>query len=190
MTGTGSPEADGDPPLGAIPVQSVGDADLPASESTIAEGMPAAAGAKGWRRRLKPILVIGGVLVCVLVVIAGAGAAIIGARPAKVEVAVNTPSSFQPLPEIVGTLAPEGKRAHWVRVGITLEVGEAQVPQVKSEEAAIMSAVTDHLLDLRTTDLAGREGAENLRAFIRDVVDSRSAPGVVRSVLFTTLIVD
>lgn len=185
----GAADPDGNPtPEGEL-IQSEGNAS-PAAETQAGEALPLADSAEIRRRRLKLIAVAAGVLGCVLAVVAAAGAAIIGARPAQVEVAVNTPSSFQPLPEVVGTLAPEGRRPHWVRIGITLELGEAHVPQVKTEEAAIMSTITDHLLDLRTTDLAGREGAESLRAFIRDAVEARSAPGVVRSVLFTTLIVD
>lgn len=142
------------------------------------------------QRRLKLICAVGGGLFCVLGVAAGAGAAIVGTRPAHVELAVNTPSSYYPMPEVIASLAPEGKRPHRIRVGITLEVEEANLGQVKAQEAAIIGATQDHLLDLRPADLAGRIGAENLRRFIREEVQGRTTPGVVRNVLFTIFIVD
>lgn len=142
------------------------------------------------RRMLKRILASLGIIVCVLGVAAAAGAAIVGARPAEVELAINTPPSYYALPEVVGTLAARSDRTHRVRLGVTLEVEKANLPQLEAQTAEIVGATQEHLLALQPADLMGRAGAEDLRTFIREVVKARTAPGVVRNVLFTTFVVD
>lgn len=142
------------------------------------------------KARLKAILVTAGIVVCCLGLIAGAGAAIVGARPSAVELNVNTPLTYYPLPDLVGNLAADGTRTHRVRITVTLEVDEATVAQIKSREATIISATQDYLRELTPADMAGRQGAENLRSYIRDLVNDNTSEGAVRSVLFTTLIVD
>jgi Flagellar basal body-associated protein len=162
----------------------------PSDEESATAALPAETSKADKRRRLKRILASVGVLVAVLGVAAAAGAAIVGARPPAVELAVNTPPSYYALPEVIGTLAAQGNRTHRVRLGVTLEVESANLPQIEAQTAEIVGATQEHLLDLQPGDLMGRAGAEDLRTFIREVVQARTAPGVVRNVLFTTFIVD
>ena len=148
------------------------------------------AGRTAAAKRLKVIAIVAVGLVCAFGLAAGAGAAIVGARPAQVELAVDTPVSFYALPDLTATLAPEGKWERRARIAVSFEVEDAHLAQVKAQAAAIVAATEEHLLDLHPADLAGRKGAENLRAFIREAVDARIAPGIVRNILFTSFLID
>jgi flagellar basal body-associated protein FliL len=139
------------------------------------------------RRRAQVILSVAATL---LLVTTSAFAVIAAAAPAELAIDLDGPPQFRQLPEIISDLRPAGHRQRHVRVGVVLEIGDAEALVVAEREVKIVGAINDHLRRLAPADLAGEPGANNLKAAVRAIVDDIIAPQRLRGVLLSGLVTD
>ncbi len=165
-----------------------------------AAGLPdAAAATKGWSGK-KLVLVV--VLPALLVVGGGAAAFFTGALDgimgggAKTEQAAtakkpaNGPAVFFDLPEMLVNLNSQGARASFLKITVSLEIGDQQdIPRIKEVLPRIMDNFQVYLRELRLDDLRGSAGMYRLREELLARVNAAVAPVKVRDVLFKEMLV-
>jgi flagellar basal body-associated protein FliL len=121
----------------------------------------------------------------------GATEAVFG-KPAITEVTleVGKPVTYQ-LPEIRTDLKKIGKRSHFIKINLIVQVNETDLPVLKDElkAALIVDNIKTQLRDLEYKDVIGKEGSERLRFELLNVINFAIAPVKAHTVLFKDLII-
>lgn len=108
----------------------------------------------------------------------------------EVTLVLDGPSRFHELPKLMTDIRPGRKRQHFVSVEMVVETDASGTELLASHETEVLDALQALLRDYDRADLAGRVGAQRLRADVTHVVNRILAPARARSVLFRQLIVD
>ncbi|MEP0339609.1 MAG: flagellar basal body-associated FliL family protein [Alphaproteobacteria bacterium] len=121
----------------------------------------------------------------------GATEAILG-KPAITEVTleIGKPVIHQ-LPEIRTDLKKIGRRNHFIKLNLIVQVDEHDLPALQDEAkmALVVDNIKTQLRDLEYKDVIGKEGSERLRFELLNVINFAIAPVKAHTVLFKDLII-
>ena len=121
----------------------------------------------------------------------GATEAVFG-KPAitEVELEIGKPVTH-PLPEIRTDLKKVGRRDHFIKLNLIVQVNEKDLPVLMDEDkvAVIVDNIKTQLRDLEYKDVIGKEGSERLRFELLNVINFAIAPVKAHTVLFKDLII-
>ena len=121
----------------------------------------------------------------------GATEAILG-KPAITEVTleIGKPVIHQ-LPEIRTDLKKIGRRKHFIKLNLIVQVDEHDLPALQDEAkmALVVDNIKTQLRDLEYKDVIGKEGSERLRFELLNVINFAIAPVKAHTVLFKDLII-
>ncbi len=121
----------------------------------------------------------------------GATEAIFG-KPAITEVTLEIGKPvIQALPEIRTDLKKIGRRNHFIKLNLIVQVNEndLHVLQDETKLALIVDNIKTQLRDLEYKDVIGKEGSERLRFELLNVINFAIAPVKAHTVLFKDLII-
>lgn len=134
------------------------------------------------------VLLLGGGLTAHMM---GASEAIFG-KPAITEVTLEIGKPvIQALPEIRTDLKKIGRRSHFIKLNLIVQVNEndLHVLQDETKLALIVDNIKTQLRDLEYKDVIGKEGSERLRFELLNVINFAIAPVKAHTVLFKDLII-
>ena len=124
----------------------------------------------------------------VLLVLIGGGftAHLLGAT----EAILGKPVIHQ-LPEIRTDLKKIGRRNHFIKLNLIVQVDEHDLPALQDEAkmALVVDNIKTQLRDLEYKDVIGKEGSERLRFELLNVINFAIAPVKAHTVLFKDLII-
>lgn len=113
-------------------------------------------------------------------------------KPAITEVSleIGKPVTYQ-LPEIRTDLKKVGRRGHFIKMNLIVQVDEHDLPVLQDElkAALIIDNIKTQLRDLEYKDVIGKEGSERLRFELLNVINFAIAPVKAHTVLFKDLII-
>lgn len=174
-TGSGVPGLAARPPAGAA---------VPGKRE--AQGQPAAAARTGAKARRGPGRAM--VIALVAVAVLGAAGGFAYSRFDSGSAARAVPSVGVSIGEFTTNLADADQR-RVIQVDITLDVaGPAGEKAVKDHLPAVQDAINRTLRGFTSSDLAGPDGVDRLRAALRAAIDAASKAPVVRAVYFTRIV--
>lgn len=118
-------------------------------------------------------------------------AKITGREAVKAEAGVATKETvFMDLPELLVNLNTGGRRAAFLKMKVTLEVGKKEdIPTIEKLMPRIVDNFQVYLRELRIEDLRGSSGLYRLREELLQRVNAAAAPAKVTDVLFTELLI-
>ncbi|PIW30681.1 MAG: hypothetical protein COW30_01510 [Rhodospirillales bacterium CG15_BIG_FIL_POST_REV_8_21_14_020_66_15] len=95
------------------------------------------------------------------------------------------------LPEIRTDLKKVGRRGHFIKLNLIVQVNETDLPALQDETrmALVVDNIKTHLRDLEYKDVIGKEGSERLRFELLNVINFAIAPVQAHTVLFKDLII-
>lgn len=110
--------------------------------------------------------------------------------PAEVEPQEPKDLVYYELPEILVNLSTEGRRTHFLKIKVSLELSnQADVERVEAILPRIIDNFQVYLRELRVEDLQGSAGLYRLREELLTRVTLAAAPAKVSDVLFREMIV-
>lgn len=113
-------------------------------------------------------------------------------KPAITEVTVELgkPVTFA-LPEIRTDLKKAGRRDHFIKLNLIVQVSEHDLTAVQSEDLQLkmVDNIKTQLRDLEYKDVIGKEGSERLRFELLNVINFAIAPIRAHTILFKDLII-
>lgn len=121
----------------------------------------------------------------------GATEAVFG-KPAITEVTLEIGKPVtHALPEIRTDLKKIGKRSHFIKLNLIVQVNETDLPALQDEAkmALVVDNIKTQLRDLEYKDVIGKEGSERLRFELLNVINFAIAPVKAHTVLFKDLII-
>lgn len=147
-------------------------------------------GPRGWRAwlRNKKVIVLVGV---VLVILIGAGTAplFLAEEEEEITVVEIEPVRHHEFEEIWGDLKPTGRRAHYVKMTVVVEVPDDQaLTRLNEMQVPIIDGFRTHLRDKTRSDLMGREGTEQLKADLLAIVNETIRPSKALRIYFHDLV--
>jgi flagellar FliL protein len=174
-------------------------ADVAATADASAAGEPEAEGdgakPKGLKRFLsKKMLMIVGVAL-VLLVGGGGGAymtGFIGGGGGGEEAGLppQKPATFYDLPSMTVNLNSADKRAQYLKITISLELGEKTTAhEVEPYLPRILDAFQVYLREMRTSDLQGSAGVYRLKEDLQRRINAAIYPATVTNVLFKEILI-
>jgi flagellar FliL protein len=185
----------GDPELRAIPwgrdlSDVAATADAAADGETEAEGDGAKP--KGLKRFLsrKMLMIVGVALV--LLVGGGGGAYMTGFIGGGAEEGLppQKPATFYDLPSMTVNLNSADKRAQYLKITISLELGEKTTAhEVEPYLPRILDAFQVYLREMRTSDLEGSAGVYRLKEDLQRRINAAIYPATVTNVLFKEILI-
>jgi len=102
----------------------------------------------------------------------------------------NAALSFYDLPEILVNLSSPGKKKHFLKIAISLEVeNEKFIPELQKFEPRIVDKFQIYLRDLTVDDLQGSEAVYRLREELLNRVNTTVKPIKINQVLFKEILV-
>jgi flagellar FliL protein len=116
-------------------------------------------------------------------------------KPAKEQAAVMqkaaaAPATYLDLPEILTNLNVPGRRATYLKLRATLELGgAADTLPVTAAMPRILDLFQTYLRDMRPEELRGSEGTYRLREELLSRAAIAAAPAHVQDVLFVEMII-
>lgn len=148
------------------------------------------------KKRLVTILAVAGVLL----VLGGGGFAAhmlgltekIFGKPDITEVTLDLGKPVTaPLPEIRTDLKTTGRRNHFIKLNIIVQLNETDLPALKdaTKTAMIVDGIKTHLRGMEFKDLQGKAGSERLRYELLNVINHTLAPVQAHTILFKDLII-
>ena len=97
---------------------------------------------------------------------------------------------FYDLPEMLVNLSPSGRKTHFLKITVSLELNEAaQVEQLEKLQPRIIDSFQVYLRELRIDDLAGSAGIQKLREELLVRVNTAASPARISDVLFKEMLV-
>ena len=96
---------------------------------------------------------------------------------------------YHELPEFVADLASGQCRAGFLKLSLTIQVDELDLPIVLEREPKIIDRFQQHLRSKQKLELSGRDGAETLRTELTLILDATLNPVKIQNVLFRSMVV-
>ncbi len=160
-----------------------------------AEGAPEgdAAKPKGLKRFLsKRNLII--VAVALVLLVGGGGGAymtgFIGGGHDEAALPPQKPATFYDLPPMTVNLNAPDKRAQYLKISISLELGEhTTAHEIEPYLPRILDAFQVYLREIRTSDLQGSAGVFRLKEDLQRRINTAVYPATVTNVLFKEILV-
>lgn len=128
----------------------------------------------------------------VLLVGGGGGAYVTGFIGGSAEEGLppQKPATFYDLPSMTVNLNSADKRAQYLKITISLELGEKTTPhEVEPYLPRILDAFQVYLRELRTTDLQGSAGVYRLKEDLQRRINTAIYPANVTNVLFKEILI-
>ncbi len=144
------------------------------------------------KSRLKLMMIVGGALVLVLGLAAGAYFLFfaVGNSEAGVEEIVVPETFFYELPEMTVNLSTVENKEQFLKLTVALEVAsEEMVTAIEPRVARVIDAFQVYLRELRRSDLEGSAGIYRLKEELRRRVNLALYPVEVQSILFKEILV-
>lgn len=96
-----------------------------------------------------------------------------------------------PLPEIRTDLKKTGRRSHFIKLHIIVQLNEKDLKALQDEtaQAEIVDGIKTLLRGLEFEDLQGKKGSERLRFELVNVINHAVAPVMIHTILFKDLII-
>lgn len=103
---------------------------------------------------------------------------------------VRASAVFFDLPELLVNLNSSGRRTHFLKISISLELpGEANIRQLQLVMPRIIDSFQVYLRELRVSDLQGSAGIYRLREDLLRRVNEAAAPVAINDVLFKEMLI-
>ncbi|MCP5373973.1 MAG: flagellar basal body-associated FliL family protein [Hyphomicrobiales bacterium] len=134
----------------------------------------------------KRLVILGAAGVAVAAILGIVGFLLFGGGEAgkKTLIELPGPSVYVELPTFIADLKTDKCRSPVVKLTLSLEIAGNHRDRLTEIQPQLMDALRMLLRDRTRQDLAGREGAENLRAAVQTQAANMMAPAEVRGVLF------
>lgn len=151
-----------------------------------AEDLPEGGNAKPAKSKKKLMMIGGGIL---LLAALGAGYFFFfTGKPAEKQEVVK--SYYYDLPEMTVNLSASSERPQYLRVKITLEMGDNSVSEaLKKSLPRVIDTFQVHMRELRAVDLEGSAGLYRLREELLRRINAAIAPAKIRQVLFKEVVI-
>ncbi|MDJ0948488.1 MAG: flagellar basal body-associated FliL family protein [Alphaproteobacteria bacterium] len=176
------------------------DQDIP--EEALEEGAEAEDGGTPSRKRLPgKKLVLFGVLPLVFILAGLGGAYFAGLfdpylSPGETEQAAEAEPEpqhtmiFHDLPDLLVNLNTAGRKSHYLKVSISLELEDAaDIPRIQAVMPRIIDNFQIYLRELRVEDLRGSAGLTRLREQLLKRINMAAAPAKILDVLFREMLI-
>lgn len=157
------------------------------TETEGTEGAP-----KKGKRKL--LFIVAGLVV--LAIGAAAGIALLGGKgdlkPAEETEVAKAPHApvYYELPEFLVNLSSSGSRASFLKMSVTLELGNKEaVAVVEANKPRIVDTFNTYLRELRPSDVQGSAGLHRLREELTTRLNATIEEGLVKGILFNEIIV-
>lgn len=99
------------------------------------------------------------------------------------EVELGAPVSF-PLPQIKADLKTGLCRSPFLRISIIVQLSDSDLERLQASQDRITDQIITHLRDQERQDLAGREGSDQLRFDLVNIINHAIKPARIHGVIF------